>query len=334
MIPYALGADLVNAPLGIDWGSIPFLSADKEQQAAELNDLLWDATNSCDSAVFQPIRATADVESLNGPDQRLSVYNGSGGSAFGPYGWNAPGTPQGLTKAIMSHWPILDIIGAQVAQSAQFPPQWRAIPTDSLIISQGMTQLLGGSELGTNFSDGMNEIDIQPGYITWGAGRNGFRVQIGYINGWPHSGLTEACEIGATQLLVDDVTGMLGTMPVMQDGVDTEVVRVIAAVADNPIVTAVGTVQAGPGTLTLATGTQNAHNGPTFSTLPTVAVTCIPSNVRWACFYFASGLALTRGATSISAQQLPGSQQDIGGPTAASLEARAQAKLKPIGRVF
>lgn len=178
MTPYILPSMLKDlAPLGIDWDSIPDAAATPQENLAALLDICYIATDAIDSHCFQPLRSTADVEELNGPDQRLYVENSTG-----------------IAVAQMEHWPVTDVLGVQIAQSAQFPPQWQLLPSTAARPRQASAQFLGGSFLGSSGSDGMNMIEIQPGYIVWNGipgvgGRNAYKAQIAYENGWPTAGL-------------------------------------------------------------------------------------------------------------------------------------------------
>ena len=56
-------------------------------------------------------------------------------------------------------------------------------------------------------AEGGQAILVGGGYINWCYGRNGWAIQVTYINGWPHCSLTSAVAAGVTSLPVNDCTG-------------------------------------------------------------------------------------------------------------------------------
>ena len=182
--PYVLPSMLINlAPLGIDWQSIPISGASPQANLAALLDLCFIATDAVDTECFQPLRSTVDVEELVGPGgDRLTL----------------PPSGNGNAMALMQHWPITEALGGQVSPANSFPPQWQALTAAMLWAGQASNQFLGGSSLGSSGSDGMNIVEVQPGYVSWGYGRGGCRLQIAYINGWPTAGLLPAATTSAT----------------------------------------------------------------------------------------------------------------------------------------
>ncbi len=134
---------------------------------------------------------------------------------------------------------------------------------------------------------------------------------------------------GVTELLVDDVTGFLDSVPQIFDLGGSEHVTVTGISATNPR-TVLGnvTTQTGPGTLTLASPTRYAHAPDT------TVVTGLPSNVRWAAYFYGASEALTRGATAITAQALPGSQAGGKGNMISDLASEAEMHLGPLRRIF
>ena len=198
------------APLGIDWDSIPISGASEQQNLAALLDLCNIASDSVDTECFQPLCSTLAIEELVGPGyDRLNV----------------PPYENGTTYAQMEHWPITEALGAQLSSAKSFPPNWQQLSASNLWVSQGTTQFLGGSLVGSSGGDGMNRIDIQPGYVTWGNGRNGYRIQIAYVAGWPSAGLlpaattTGSITAGETTLSVASTTGIEVGAPVSCLGV-------------------------------------------------------------------------------------------------------------------
>ena len=233
--PYATPAMLKNlAPLGIDWDSIPSPGCSPAQNLAALLDICYVASDAVDTECFQPLRATCDLEELVGPNDRLVVDNGNG---------------NGIAR--MQHWPIIQALGAQISQAAVFPPQWQQLSASQLIVNMASSQFVGGSAIGSSASDGMNEIAIQPGYVNWGNGRNGYRAQIAYINGWPTAGILPAtsvtgdCTFGDDTVTVSSTVGIVVGAPISSTGYfsDGTVVKTIGS----------GTIQAS--SPAIATGT-------------------------------------------------------------------------------
>src|SRR5262249_14999571 len=138
-----------------------------------------------------------------------------------------------------------------------------------------------GSVAPSNAVSGGQAILVAPGYITWRYGRNGFAVQVSYINGWPHAGITQAASAGDTILHVDDCTGwgitsyygVTGATGTIKDGNEQEVIHGNSTSA-----------AAGPGTITLASPLTYPHETGT-------VVTALPSSVEQACIYFAAAEA-------------------------------------------
>lgn len=378
---------LRDAPLGVDWDSVGDNPASQTDNLDALLDVCNVATGLADSACFLPLRATTEMEQVQGPGNRyVSMGN-----------W-------GTVDVIMKHWPVVAILGGQCALTATFPRQWQPIPQNQFDIPWQMTNLFSGSSVGISGGDGDSLIQIAPGYITGWGGRGGYVIQIAYTNGWPHSGLlpsatlagnllandnqitnisstaglqvgasaaspylpsgtviTEILDannvilsnealstvnavpiqygygVGVTTLNVDDVTGFGGTIPQIYDGSASELVTVTGAAATNPPVILSGggqtvTAQAGPGTLTLSQPTTFAH---TATNPPQALVTTLPDAIRLACYYFAAGEAMTRGATAITAQAMPGSITQVGGAqySPGSLNAQGEKMLKNFARV-
>lgn len=380
------------APIGIDWDSIPSSDASNLANLAALLDICYIASDAIDSACFQPLRATADLEELVGPDYRLTIEGSTG-----------------VATAKMQHWPVTAALGARWSPTATFPPTWQTLPDGSLLVREGSAALGGGSFLGSSGSDGMNEIDIQPGYVTWP--RNSCRIQIAYVNGWPTAGLLPASTttgtltefetqvplstavpsgvtigtpvgaiygddgniiipsgtlitdindtpgfesitlavpasgtasgaeiqfgypVGVTALLVDDVTGFAGVAPTIYEGATSEQVRVTAVAADDPIEIIPGTtpvtVQAGPGTLSLALPTRRPHVG---GEPASALISSIPANVRLAGYYFAGSEALQRGGTAFTVQNIPGSVQGTTSDGIGDMLAQARRELRNFAR--
>lgn len=299
--PYVTPAMLLSAPTGISWSTIPSNQATAQEKLAEQTNICWRATYEADRICGQVLRATADVEQQQAPSFRVTLK------------------PNGTTSMILSRWPVIEVIGAQVA--ATIPPQWTTIPADKLMLDH-----ITPGAFGTSSPDatptGPAGILIAPGYVDWSMGREAYTVQATYINGWPHTSLTADCIVGATTLHVDDVTGWLGGVGTIYDGADTEQVTVTAVTPD-----VVATIPSGPGTVTLAGATLYAH-------VAGVLLTTMPANLQWAVIQLCCAQALTRGSTATTVGQLPGAASNAGGGSAATLHTAAEKMLAAYARVW
>lgn len=314
--PYILPAMIQNlSPFGIDWTSIPTAGASEAQNLDALWDICLTATGDIDLAVNMPLRAIAEVETLDGPNDRLTV-RGSNGTAL----------------ALMQHWPIIDALGGQITPSGAFPYSWQPIPGNMMAPQEPSAQFVGGSSVPSGGGDGMNGIIIAPGYVDWVNGRFGYTVQIAYVNGWPVAGLDQDADAGATTIHVDDVTGFAGCRPQIWDAGASEMVTVTAVAADSPVnILPNLPAQIGPGTLTLSQPLRNAHSG---STPATVLVSAMPDVVREAGYYFAAAEAMQRGTMQIAVPELPGAISGAGGSAVDSLQATAAKKLGKLARAY
>lgn len=301
--PYVTPAILVNAPTGISWSTIPTFGADPDAQLAEQTNMCWRATHWIDSYCNQPLRSTIDTEEFLGPNYRMTVDN------------------NGLVRVLVSRWPVTSIISAQYAPATAAGPTWSPIPLDAMYIEEPV-DTTGGISIES--AAGSAAIDIVPGYISWWSGRRGMRLQLTYVNGWSHAGIIGATELGATELEVDDCTGMLIAADSSRgmwiyDGNLTEYVTVTAASAIS-----------GPGTITLAAGTTFAHNG---SVSQPIVISALPASVQQAAILHCSMQAIVRGATATTVQNQPGSTTNSGA-AGASMLADVKLALKPYRRVI
>src|SRR5215472_6460905 len=105
---------LLDAPTGCPWDLVPAPNATTAAQAAELNNILWRATNSVDRIAGQTLRSTLTVEQVPGPDYRLTV------------------SASGVARAMLSRWPITQVLGAQCAPRVP-PYSWAPIPAASVV---------------------------------------------------------------------------------------------------------------------------------------------------------------------------------------------------------
>ena len=303
--PYVVPGDCLDGwPTGVDFATIPMGSTIVQGQKTEaLYNLCASATDQVDEYCNQPLRATLSTEEQSGPDYWLTVQVGSG-----------------MGRMVLQRWPITQIVGVNVAASAGFPTQWTAIPAGYWRIERPPMGVYG-TNAPSAAGEGGQAVLIAPSYVNWLNGRNGLRVQVQYVHGWPHAGLTTAGTASSTTIAVDDCTGWGpaastsgsnqtgGAAGVIYDGASQESIQVTAA-----------SVTAGPGTLTLASPTTYAHNAG-------VMVSSLPANVIWSAALFAGADALTRGATTTTVRSLPG---HAGGASGADeLRIDAELKLRP-----
>jgi hypothetical protein len=267
---------------------------------AELWNMTGRATARTDGYLNQVLRATADVELVYGPDYRMVVGPASGGSYPTPY-WGNSGALN--TRVILSRWPVLQVTGVQTCPNNLWPRQWSAIPAgffEPAVPSLGVY----GSVAPGGSADGGQAITIGGGYINWCYGRNGWAIQVSYLNGYPHCSLTSAVAAGATTLAVNDTTGWAvenyfgtytGATGRIVDSGQQEAIHVTAS-----------SVAKGPGTLTLSSALNYPHQAGTL-------VTTMPASIEQACIYFCTAEALTRGATSTTIHSVGGGAQSSGG---------------------
>lgn len=298
---------ITNAPTGVPWSTIP-APRDAAAQLAEQTNVCWRASGMVDGICNQPLRATLTSEQLQGPDYRLTV-DGSG-----------------VARAITRRWPVLEVVGARVSPRAAIPRSWSTIPTSAVTPETPPMGLYGSSAEGASGA-GDQAVLIAPGYVTRAAGRNGFTVELAYIDGWPHAGLTADAVGGASTVHVDDVTGFLGASAFLYDGAASETVSIADVAADDPVTLPTGgEVQAGPGTLTLETPLLSAHAAG-------VVVSALPQDIAWATVLLAAAQVLESGATSVTIQNVSGSQT-TGGKGIDDLRDQAADLLKPYRRVI
>lgn len=280
---------LRRAPTGIDWTTIPNNRSSPIEQQAEQANMCLRATSLINGAANQPLRATQDVEFFNGPDWLVTVQNQTG-----------------VGRVMCSRWPILQVISAKVSPAFQFPRQWTTIAASQLDIEKPPLGLFGASQA-ADAAEGGQAVLLAPGVINWWQGRNGWRIQIVYINGWPHTSITAAADEGATTISVDDCTGWApslydpedpggGATGIVYDGMQQEVVNCVAS-----------SVTTGPGTLTLSSPLSWPHDAGTL-------VTTLPTSVINACIDLCSAMALERGATATTVQSMSGGGGGDGGP--------------------
>jgi hypothetical protein len=278
LTPYVVPEILINAPTGISWGSIPPGSGvTPAQRTAEQLNICMRATAQADSYCNQVLRATLDTEQVIGPDFRMTIQQATQNC-----------------RVIMGRWPILAITAVEVSPNAVMPRQWIQVPNGMWDVERPPMGVYGTSAPSAA-AEGGQAVYIAPGFVDWSAGRNGFAVRITYINGWPHTSLTAAVTAGATSLPVDDCTGW-------------------AVTSTSGTVGATGTIYDSGQQETIQASAVSATAGPGNITVPAIAydhaegtmVSSFPQSVIWAVTLFASGQALTRGATSTTVHVIPG----------------------------
>jgi len=254
------------------------------------------ATSRVDGYCSQVLRATLDTELLHGPDYRVTVGPASGGRYPTPY-WGASAALN--ARLILSRWPVLSVTNVLTCPNNLWPRTWSTVPT-SYYEPEVPTIGLYNTVAPSGAVDGGQAILVGGGYINWDYGRNGWAVQVQYVNGWPHASLTSAVAAGATSLPVNDCTGWAvenyfdtytGATGRIDDSGQQEAIHVTAT-----------SVTAGPGTLTLSSAISYPHEAG-------VLVTTMPASVQQACIYFAAAEALTRGATSTTIHAVGGGAQ-------------------------
>ena len=254
------------------------------------------ATARVDGYLSQTLRATIDVELLHGPDFRVTVGPASGGSYPTPY-WGR--TQAQNARLIMSRWPVLQVTGVKTCPNGVWPRSWTSLPAGYFEPEVPPIGLLNTISPGGSAEGGQGVI-VGGGYINWSLGRNGWAIEVTYINGYPHCSLTSAVTAGATSLPVNDCTGWgitsyygttTGATGVITDGGQQEAVHVNST-----------SVASGPGNLLLTQPISYDHAAGT-------VVTTMPASVQQACIYFAAAEALTRGATSTTIHAVGGAAQ-------------------------
>jgi hypothetical protein len=263
---------------------------------AEIWNMAARATARTDGYTNQTLRATVDVELLHGPDYRVVVGPASGGSY--PTPWWGNSAPQNA-RLIMSRWPVLQVTGVKTCPNNVWPRTWTSLPSGYFEPEVPPIGIYGSVVPGGS-AEGGQAILAGGGYINWTLGRNGWAIEVTYINGYPHCSIAAACDAGDTTISVNDTTGwaitnyygtFTGATGRVVDSGQQEAVHVTAA-----------STAAGPGTLTLSSPLNYPHEAG-------VLVTTMPASVEQACIYFAAAEALTRGATSTTIHAVGGAAQ-------------------------
>jgi hypothetical protein len=298
--PYVTPGILLTAPTGISWSTIPQRGASEADRIAELTNICWRATHSVDSRCNQTLRATITQERLTGPDYRVTIG------------------PGGVARVVPSRAFIQQVLSLGVCPASRFPRVFTQVPDGSFDVDQS---ILGDTAVAGAAGVGAYAIVIAPGWISWMCGRNGYLLDLQYVDGFPHASLTASAATGANQLQVDDVTGMAGAVVAVLDGGNTEQGLVVTAATQ-----ASGTLVQGPGTITLAGTLAFGHPAGT-------VVSALPMDVQKAAIKYAVAEALTRGATATTVQSVSGSNQQGGATSGKTLTEEADKILAPYRRV-
>lgn len=279
LAPYVTPQILTQAPTGISWSTIPFGSqVTPEQRAAEAQNICDRATAIADGYCNQSLRATVDTEFIQGPDYYATVQQSTGN-----------------VRLIMSRSPVLDAVSVQVSPNI-FPRSWTSLPAGYWQPEWPVIGVYGSTAAGGSGQGGQALIISGQAGGGWWLGRNGFIFQVMYVNGWPHTQLTEPAAAGTSTITVDDCSGWAlsaiagvptGARGTLHDN-QQESAHVTAATATS-----------GPGTLTLSSPLSYNHE-------PNVLFTAMPSTIQWGCVLAATSIALTRGATATSVHTIPG----------------------------
>ena len=287
---------------------------------AEVWSMAARATSRCDGYVNQTLRATVDTELVHGPDYRVTVGPASGGSYPTPY-WGNTGAQN--ARIILSRWPVLEVTQVQVCPNSVWPRTWTTLPSGYFEPEVPPLGVYGSVSPGGS-AEGGQAVIVGGGYINWCYGRNGWAIQVSYLNGWPHTSLTSAVEAGATSLPVKDCTGwavtsyygtFTGATGTVEDSGQQESIHVTAS-----------SVTSGAGNLTISSGLAYPHQAGT-------VVTTMPQSIQQACILFCTAEALTRGATSTTIHSIGGHAQHTGGDIE-SLNSEAELMLYPYRRTI
>jgi len=259
---------LTSSPASLSWTVVPSLTASTAEQAAQLANCCRTATSMVDGFCHQPLRATVNTETITGPGKgRLSVDLNTG-----------------IASLVTRRWPVAQVLAVQTSPARSFPPSWTSVEPDQWLIRYPV--LSAPFAAPQSSPSGGNVIDLAPGVVAEGNGRGALRLEHAYLSGWAHAGTTSMALAGAMTMPVDDVTGWAGASGWIYDGTSTEPVTVTTVAADSPLVLTgivapvvnslsggALTVQAGPGTVTLASPLQYGHGaGTVVSALPETAL--------------------------------------------------------------
>ena len=141
------------------------------------------ATARVDGYINQTMRATTDIELVYGPDYYVTVGPASGGSYPTPYWGN---TRAQNAKIRLSRWPVLQVTNVATCPTGQWPQVFTNIPTGYYAPAVPPLSVYNSITAG-GIAEGGQAVIVGGGYINWSLGRNGWAIQVSYINGWPHA---------------------------------------------------------------------------------------------------------------------------------------------------
>lgn len=288
LAPYVTPELLKQYPTGISWSSIPpggqRLGITDAMRTAALANICATSTAMVDEICKQPLRATIDTNVIYAPGVRASVPRGR---------------PATLT---MTRRPVLAVQAVRIAPN-RMPYVFATVPS-----GQGLYQpkrpVIGlyDSVAPAGAGEGGQGVILAAGWLDWRCGHEGYVAEVDYINGWPHCSLAAPAvqaASGPQTIDVDDCTGWaitaaaggnMGATGTVYAAGGQEVIHATAATADQ-----------GPGTLTLSAPLRYQHGAG-------VMVSTLPQSVVWAAVLFACDIALERGATATTTQEIPGKQ--------------------------
>lgn len=309
MVPYINPTILTSFTSGVDWSTIPTPDATADQNYAEQVNICRRATDWVDATCGQVLRATIDTEEEEGPHSRLVVRN------------------NGTARMQLSRFPVLQLLSGQVALATSFPLTYNTVPQNMMATENGLL-----TELGTVAPDGAgigpSAVIVAPGYVTWWNGRQGYRLRITYVNGWPHCGVVGAVSAGDVQLTVDDITGWTGVTGTLYDGGATESFQVAS------VTPSISGATSGPGTLAFPAGQTALFNHNASAKTP-LLFSALPGNVQLAALYHAVSQVLERGIEAITVPDLAG---NIGSTVTAKdggdLITEGEILLHPFSRII
>ncbi len=219
----------------------------------------------------------------------------------------ASGAPAEL---ILKRWPVLEVTSIQVAPN-RLPWVFSDVPSTAYQVKYPVVGLYGSSAP-TSAAEGGQTVLMDPRWLSgngqtapggpgWGPsrGHDQYAIQVQYVNGWPHAGLTAAAAAaGDMTLHVDDCTGWTITAPFA--GAATGATGTVYDAGSQEVIHVTGASAAqGPGTLTLSAPLLKDHASG-------VIVSSLPQAVTWAAMLFACEVALERGATATTIMEVPG----------------------------
>lgn len=305
--PYITPDALRRQPLGISFDTLAPRNASSSQDLnAILADLCQQATAMVDGYCNQPLRATLNTEEFTGP----------GSNRFGI------DRDTGVATLTMRRGPVLQVTNVATCAQITFPRTWTTVTAGQYGPALPIIGMYGTSSPADSGEGGQNVL-LAPGVVDWLRGRNGWRVQVSYSNGWPHTSLTKTAAAGSFIISVDDCTGWA---PIVTGGPGAVGVLFDAGALQEAVTVTAASATAGPGTLTLSSPTAFPHNAG-------VMLSTMPWQVHWATALLVGSQALTRGATTTTIHATSGgSAQGSDAPT--GLASEAELLLNPFRRLW